>query len=55
MLLVNNAGVMLGAIDGADTEDPWRRMIEADVLGLMWPGPCGTLPLLKAQIAVAEK
>lgn len=35
-ILVNNAGVMLlGPINGADTED-WRRMIETNVLGLMY-------------------
>ncbi|MEH2056843.1 MAG: SDR family NAD(P)-dependent oxidoreductase [Nostoc sp.] len=34
-ILINNAGVMLlGLIDGADTED-WRRMINLNVLGLM--------------------
>jgi len=35
-ILVNNAGVMmLGVIDGADTTD-WTRMIETNVLGLMF-------------------
>jgi NADP-dependent 3-hydroxy acid dehydrogenase YdfG len=35
-ILVNNAGVMLlGQIEGADTED-WRRMIGTNVLGLMY-------------------
>ena len=35
-ILINNAGVMLlGPIDGADTED-WRRMINTNVLGLMY-------------------
>jgi NADP-dependent 3-hydroxy acid dehydrogenase YdfG len=35
-ILVNNAGVMLlGTIVGADTED-WRRMINTNVLGLMY-------------------
>lgn len=35
-ILVNNAGVMLlGPIVGADTED-WRRMLETNVLGLMY-------------------
>jgi NADP-dependent 3-hydroxy acid dehydrogenase YdfG len=35
-VLVNNAGVMLlGTIVGADTED-WRRMINTNVLGLMY-------------------
>ncbi|MBA3417635.1 MAG: SDR family NAD(P)-dependent oxidoreductase [Geodermatophilaceae bacterium] len=35
-ILVNNAGVMLlGAIEGADTTD-WIRMVETNVLGLMF-------------------
>jgi NADP-dependent 3-hydroxy acid dehydrogenase YdfG len=35
-VLVNNAGVMLlGTIVGADTED-WRRMLDTNVLGLMY-------------------
>jgi NADP-dependent 3-hydroxy acid dehydrogenase YdfG len=35
-VLVNNAGVMLlGSIVGADTED-WRRMVDTNVLGLMY-------------------
>ncbi|XGV94778.1 MAG: SDR family NAD(P)-dependent oxidoreductase [Leptolyngbya sp. BL-A-14] len=35
-ILVNNAGVMLlGAINGADTED-WRRTFDINVLGLMY-------------------
>jgi NADP-dependent 3-hydroxy acid dehydrogenase YdfG len=35
-VLVNNAGVMLlGTIVGADTED-WRRMIETNVLGVLY-------------------
>ena len=35
-VLVNNAGVMLlGTIVGADTED-WRRMIQTNVMGLMY-------------------
>ncbi|MEA2552977.1 MAG: hypothetical protein QOJ65_1153 [Fimbriimonadaceae bacterium] len=47
-ILVNNAGVMLlGPIDGADTED-WRRMINTNVLGLMY---CTheTLPIMRKQ------
>ncbi len=47
-ILVNNAGVMLlGPIDGADTED-WRRMVNLNVLGLMY---CthAALPLMKTQ------
>jgi NADP-dependent 3-hydroxy acid dehydrogenase YdfG len=45
-ILVNNAGVMLlGPIDGADTED-WRRMVNTNVLGLMY---CthAVLPIMK--------
>lgn len=35
-VLVNNAGVMLlGTVEGADTED-WRRMMGTNVLGLMY-------------------
>jgi clavulanate-9-aldehyde reductase len=35
-ILVNNAGVMLlGTIESADTED-WRRMLDTNVLGLMY-------------------
>jgi clavulanate-9-aldehyde reductase len=35
-LLVNNAGVMLlGTVEGADTDD-WRRMMDTNVLGLMY-------------------
>ena len=35
-IVLNNAGVMLlGKIEGADTED-WRRMISTNVLGLMY-------------------
>jgi NADP-dependent 3-hydroxy acid dehydrogenase YdfG len=45
-ILVNNAGVMLlGPVEGADTAD-WRRMVEVNVLGLLW---CthAALPLMK--------
>ncbi|MBN3945078.1 MAG: SDR family NAD(P)-dependent oxidoreductase [Nostoc sp. NMS7] len=49
-ILINNAGVMLlGLIDGADTED-WRRMINLNVLGLMY-ATHKVLPLMKAQSA----
>jgi clavulanate-9-aldehyde reductase len=44
--LVNNAGLMLlGAVEGADTRE-WRRMIEVNVMGLLW---CthAALPLLR--------
>lgn len=47
-VLVNNAGVMLlGPIDGANTED-WRRMMNVNVLGLMY-ATHAVLPLMKAQ------
>lgn len=47
-ILVNNAGVMLlGPIVGADTED-WRRMIDTNVMGLLY---CchKALPHMRAQ------
>jgi NADP-dependent 3-hydroxy acid dehydrogenase YdfG len=35
-VLVNNAGVMLlGPVEGADTEE-WRRMVEVNLLGLLY-------------------
>jgi NADP-dependent 3-hydroxy acid dehydrogenase YdfG len=46
--LVNNAGVMLlGPVEGADTAD-WRRMIDVNVLGLLY---CthAALPLMREQ------
>ncbi|NDJ17296.1 SDR family NAD(P)-dependent oxidoreductase [Myxacorys almedinensis] len=47
-ILVNNAGVMLlGMIDGANTED-WRRMVNTNVLGLMY-ATHAALPIMKAQ------
>jgi len=47
-ILVNNAGVMLlGSIDGANTED-WRRMVNTNLLGLMY-ATHAVLPILKAQ------
>jgi clavulanate-9-aldehyde reducatase len=45
-VLVNNAGVMLlGPVEGADTAD-WRRMVEVNLLGLLW---CthAALPLIR--------
>jgi NADP-dependent 3-hydroxy acid dehydrogenase YdfG len=45
-ILVNNAGLMLlGPVEGADTGD-WRRMVEVNVLGLLW---CthAALPLMR--------
>jgi clavulanate-9-aldehyde reductase len=47
-VLVNNAGVMLlGPIENAETEE-WRRMIHANVFGVLY---CthAALPLMKAQ------
>lgn len=50
-ILVNNAGVMLlGQIEGADTED-WRRMVNTNVLGLMYMTHAG-LPHLLARSGV---
>ena len=47
-ILVNNAGVMLlGPVANADTED-WRRMIQTNVLGLMYTTHAA-LPLMRAQ------
>lgn len=47
-ILVNNAGVMLlGLIGGADTED-WRRMMNTNVLGLMY-ATHAALPIMKAR------
>jgi NADP-dependent 3-hydroxy acid dehydrogenase YdfG len=45
-VLVNNAGVMLlGPVEGADTGE-WRRMVEVNLLGLLW---CthAALPLMR--------
>ncbi|MBD1891011.1 SDR family oxidoreductase [Coleofasciculus sp. FACHB-SPT9] len=47
-ILVNNAGIALsGNIGGANTSD-WRRMIDLNVLGLMY-ATHAVLPILKAQ------
>ncbi|MDQ6693943.1 MAG: SDR family NAD(P)-dependent oxidoreductase [Chloroflexota bacterium] len=47
-ILVNNAGVMLlGPIDGADTED-WRRMVQTNLMGLLY-ATHRVLPVMKAQ------
>ncbi|MGG6263830.1 SDR family NAD(P)-dependent oxidoreductase [Leptolyngbya sp. AN03gr2] len=49
-ILINNAGVMLlGPIDGADTEN-WRRMVNVNLLGLMY-ATHAVLPLMKSQQA----
>jgi NADP-dependent 3-hydroxy acid dehydrogenase YdfG len=45
-ILVNNAGVMLlGPVEGADTDD-WRRMLSANLYGVLW---CthAALPLMR--------
>jgi NADP-dependent 3-hydroxy acid dehydrogenase YdfG len=45
-VLVNNAGLMLlGPVEGADTAE-WRRMVEVNLLGLLW---CthAALPLMR--------
>ena len=47
-VLVNNAGVMLlGPVDGADT-DEWRRMVNVNLLGLLY---CthAALPIMREQ------
>lgn len=47
-ILVNNAGVMLlGSIAGANTED-WRRMINTNLLGLMY-ATHAVIPIMKQQ------
>lgn len=47
-ILVNNAGVMLlGTIDGANTED-WRRMVNTNILGLLY-ATHAALPIMKSQ------
>lgn len=47
-ILVNNAGVMyLGPVDGADT-DEWRRMLNINVLGLLY-ATHAALPIMKQQ------
>ncbi|MFN6570280.1 SDR family oxidoreductase [Dendronalium sp. ChiSLP03b] len=47
-ILVNNAGVALtGNIDGGNTSD-WRRMLDVNVLGLLYTTHA-VLPILKAQ------
>ncbi|UTI63185.1 SDR family NAD(P)-dependent oxidoreductase [Paraconexibacter antarcticus] len=46
--LVNNAGVMLlGAVEGADTEQ-WRRMIDANLYGVLYCSHAA-LPVMRAQ------
>lgn len=53
-ILVNNAGVMLlGQIEGADTED-WRRMIDTNVLGLMYMTHAGLPQLLERRGVIVQ-
>lgn len=53
-VLVNNAGVMLlGPIQDADTAD-WRRMIDTDVLGLMYMTHAALPHLLTAHGACVQ-
>lgn len=53
-ILVNNAGVMLlGPIEDADTED-WRRMIDTDVLGVMYMTHAALPHLLRARGTVVQ-
>src|ERR671914_210400 len=47
-VLINNAGVMLlGPVDGADTEE-WRRLVDVNLLGLLY---CthSALPIMREQ------
>jgi clavulanate-9-aldehyde reducatase len=45
-ILINNAGLMLlGPVEGADSED-WRRMVDVNVLGLLYCTQAA-LPLLR--------
>ncbi len=47
-VLFNNAGVMLnGPIEGADT-DEWRRMVDINILGLMYATQA-VLPIMREQ------
>jgi NADP-dependent 3-hydroxy acid dehydrogenase YdfG len=53
-ILVNNAGVMLlGPIEDANTED-WRRMIDTDVLGVMYMTHAALPHLLRARGTVVQ-
>ncbi|GAA4497986.1 SDR family NAD(P)-dependent oxidoreductase [Actinoallomurus oryzae] len=53
-ILVNNAGVMLlGPIEDANTED-WRRMIDTDVLGVMYMTHTALPHLLRARGTVVQ-
>ena len=53
-ILVNNAGLMLlGQVEGADTED-WRRMMDTNVLGLMYMTHAALPHLLERQGAIVQ-
>lgn len=53
-ILVNNAGVMLlGKIEGADTTD-WTRMIQTNVLGLMYMTHAALPHLLERQGTIVQ-
>src|SRR3712207_4364309 len=53
-ILVNNAGVMLlGQVEGADTED-WRRMVDTNLLGLMYMTHAALPHLLERRGSVVQ-
>ncbi|MFI2640872.1 SDR family NAD(P)-dependent oxidoreductase [Streptomyces sp. NPDC018610] len=53
-VLVNNAGLMLlGPVEGADTTD-WTRMMDTNVLGLMYMTHAALPHLLRAQGTVVQ-
>src|SRR4051794_3131860 len=53
-ILVNNAGLMLlGQVEGADTED-WRRMVDTNLLGLMYMTHAALPHLLERRGAVVQ-
>jgi NADP-dependent 3-hydroxy acid dehydrogenase YdfG len=53
-VLVNNAGVMLlGHIEGADTED-WRRMVNTNMLGVLYMTHAALPHLLERQGSVVQ-
>ena len=53
-VVVNNAGLMLlGQIEGADTED-WRRMIDTNVLGLMYVSHAALPYLLESRGSLVQ-
>lgn len=53
-ILVNNAGVMLlGPIENANTDD-WRRMINTDVLGVMYMAHAALPHLLREKGALVQ-